>query len=216
VQAILDSDVLVLNRLYQPVHVTTVRRAFVQLYEGAAKAVDAQYRTFDFASWSELSDAVRNAEVETIGTLRRRLLVPRVILVTGYALMPRTAVRFSRANIYARDASRCQYCRRRLPRGELNLDHVVPRSRGGATNWENIVCSCIRCNMRKADRTPEEAGMRLARKPARPRWTPLFRAPLRFFEEWRPYLTVADMAYWTVELENDGTGAVTDRAVTDR
>jgi 5-methylcytosine-specific restriction endonuclease McrA len=211
VQAILDSDVLVLNRLYQPVHVTTVRRAFVQLYEGAAKAVDAQYRTFDFASWSELSDAVQGGDLETIGTLRRRLLVPRVILVTGAAMTPRNSVRFSRANIYTRDGSRCQYCRRRLPRSELNLDHVVPRSRGGATNWENIVCSCVRCNMRKADRTPDEAGMTLARKPARPRWTPLFKAPLRFFEEWRPYLTVADMAYWTLELDSDDEASVTGR-----
>jgi len=203
VEAILDSQVLVLNRNFQPVDVTSVRRAFVQLYEGIAKAVDAQYRTFDFANWSALSDALHDEGLETIGTLRRRLLVPRVILLTGYALAPKNQIRFSRANIYARDGSRCQYCRRRLPRSALNLDHVVPRSRGGATNWENIVCSCVRCNMRKADRTPEEAGMQLLRKPVRPRWTPLFRSPMRFFEEWRPYLTVADMAYWTLELDSD-------------
>lgn len=199
--SMLKSDVLVLNRLYQPIHITSVRRAFVQLYEGVARAVDREYRTFDFESWTALSAASRGDGDDSIGTLRQRLKVPRVILLVGYELIPRTRVRFSRANIYARDGSRCQYCGHRFPRSALNLDHVVPRSRGGLTTWENVVCSCIRCNLRKGGRTPDEAGIRLLKRPVRPRWSPAFRAPARFYEQWRPFLTVADMAYWNSELD---------------
>ena len=87
----------------------------------------------------------------------------------------RARVRFSRLNIYARDRNTCQYCGRRPPRAELNLDHVIPRSRGGVTNWENVVCSCVPCNLKKGGRTPDEARMRLLRHPIRPRWTPFIR-----------------------------------------
>ena len=95
-----------------------------------------------------------------------------------------------------------QYCGKRFRRAELNLDHVVPRSRGGGTNWENVVCSCIACNLRKGGRTPDEAGMRLLHAPARPRWTPMFRSATRraFYREWRPFLSLADAAYWNTEL----------------
>ncbi|MFN2548790.1 MAG: HNH endonuclease, partial [Myxococcales bacterium] len=84
-----------------------------------------------------------------------------------------------------------------------NLDHVVPRSRGGVTSWENVVCSCVGCNLRKGGRTPEEAHMRLTRHPSRPRWTPFFRGPPRsgaFYQQWLPFLTLSDMAYWNTEL----------------
>lgn len=198
----LRSDVLVLNRLYQPVHITSVRRAFVQLYEGIAKVVDREYRTFDFESWSALSEALAPDEA-VVHTPRMSLRVPRVVLLVEYERLPKTRVRFSRLNIYARDGNTCQYCVRRLPRSELNLDHVVPRSKGGLTTWDNVVCSCIPCNLRKGGRTPEEAGMKLHKRPVRPRWTPAFRTPARFYEAWRPYLGVADLAYWNTELLAD-------------
>ena len=76
----------------------------------------------------------------------------------------------------------------------------TPRSKGGLTTWENVVCSCVPCNLRKGGRTPEEAGMRLLRRPVRPRWTPAFRTPSRFYEDWRPFLSAADLAYWNTEL----------------
>src|SRR5438093_457188 len=149
----LSTSVLVLNRLYQPVHVTSVRRALILLYRGAAKAVDEQYQTFDFESWADLAAAVHE---ESIGTTRKRIRVPRVILLQAYDHLPRARVRFSRLNIYARDRNTCQYCGRKPPRAELNLDHVIPRSRGGVTSWENVVCSCVACNLRKGGRTPDE------------------------------------------------------------
>jgi 5-methylcytosine-specific restriction endonuclease McrA len=181
------------------VHITSVRRAFSLLYQGAAKAIDAQFQLFDFESWSALSAA---SHEDAIRTVDRRIRVPRVIVLIAYEHLPRTRVRFSRFNIYARDDNTCQYCGRRHRRAELNLDHVVPRSRGGSTNWENVVCSCIGCNLRKGGRTPEEAGMHLLRAPVRPRWTPTFRNAARraFYREWRPFLTLADAAYWNAEL----------------
>jgi 5-methylcytosine-specific restriction endonuclease McrA len=195
----LDTGVLVLNRVYQPVHITSVRRAFAMLYQGAARAIDAQFQTFDFDSWSALSAA---AHEDAIGAVGRRIRVPRVIVLLAYDRMPRARVRFSRFNIYARDDNTCQYCGRRWARADLNLDHVIPRSRGGSTTWENVVCSCVPCNLRKGGRSPEEAGMRLLRAPARPRWTPMFRSATRraFYREWRPFLSLADAAYWNAEL----------------
>jgi 5-methylcytosine-specific restriction endonuclease McrA len=198
--AILNSRVLVLNRSYLPVHVTSVKRAFALLYQGVARAVDEQYRTFDFASWRQLSIEIHH---ERIGIVDGFIRVPRVLLLQAYERVPRRHVRFSRFNIFARDNNTCQYCGQRLPRMELNLDHVIPRSRGGLSTWENIVCSCHTCNRRKGGRTPEEARMMLIRRPRRPEWTP-FSADmfsLRRYQEWMPFLSAVDSAYWNTELQ---------------
>jgi len=193
----LNTKVLVLNRSYLPIHITVVRRALSLLYQGIAHAVDEQYRTFDFASWADLV-----AEEDRIGLVDRAIRVPRVILLQGYDRIPRRYVRFSRFNIYARDGNRCQYCGRQFARVELNLDHVVPRSRGGTSVWENVVCSCHRCNRLKGGRTPAEAGMRLVRQPRRPQWTPFMTETysLRRYKEWMPFLSAVDAAYWNTEL----------------
>ena len=195
----LESGVLVLNRVYQPVHVTSVRRGICLLYQGVAKAIDEQFQLFDFESWSELAAAANH---DAIHTVTRRIRIPRVIVLVAYEHLPKARVRFSRFNIYARDDSTCQYCGQRLPRSELNLDHVMPRSRGGSTTWENVVCSCVACNLRKGGRSPDEAGMRLKRAPSRPRWTPVFRSAARraFYREWMPFLSMAEAAYWNAEL----------------
>ena len=194
----INSSVLVLNRYYQPVHVTSVKRAFGLLYLGVAKAIDSQYRLYEFADWAALSAA----EHEAITTVNRRIRVPRVVVLYAYEYLPKGRVRFSRLNIYARDHDTCQYCGKTLPRAELNLDHVLPRSQGGKTSWENVVCSCVPCNLRKGGRTPEQARMRLLKKPVRPRWTPLFRGAAKrvTYREWLPFLTLADASYWNVEL----------------
>ncbi|WP_338865930.1 HNH endonuclease [Myxococcus stipitatus] len=193
----INSAVLVLNRYYQPVHVTSVKRAFSLLYQGVAKAIDAQYRLYEFDDWAALS-----ATNDCITTINRTIRVPRVLVLSAYDHLPRGRVRFSRLNIYARDADTCQYCGKNLPRSELNLDHVMPRTQGGKTTWENVVCSCVPCNLKKGGRTPEQAEMRLLKKPVRPRWTPLFRGATRkvTYQEWLPFLHLADASYWNVEL----------------
>ncbi|HYA36305.1 MAG TPA: HNH endonuclease signature motif containing protein, partial [Candidatus Binataceae bacterium] len=137
--ALLNSRVLVLNRSYLPVHVTSVKRAFALLYQGIAKAVDEQYRAFDFESWRELAIEVHHERMGVVGGFIR---VPRVLLLVAYERIPKRHVRFSRFNIFARDNNTCQYCGIRFARPDLNLDHVIPRSQGGTSSWENIVCSC--------------------------------------------------------------------------
>lgn len=195
----LNTAVLVLNKNYQPIQVTTVRRGFSLLYQGLAKAVDRQYQTFDFPDWAALAAELHD---ETIGTVDRRIGIPRVILLHACNQLPRHRVRFSRLNIYLRDGNTCQYCQRTLPRGELNLDHVIPRTQGGTTTWENVVCSCIPCNLKKGGRTPSQAGLRLLRRPIRPRWSPLVQRGLRpsILSQWKPFLSQADAAYWNTEL----------------
>ncbi|MGD0946597.1 MAG: HNH endonuclease [Candidatus Binatia bacterium] len=197
--SVLNTKVLVLNRSFLPVHITSVRRAFSLLYQGIACAVNEQYRTFDFESWADLSVSVHD---DSIGLVNRVVRVPRVILLVAYDRLPHRQVRFSRFNIYGRDRSICQYCGKKFARSELNLDHVVPRSQGGLSRWENVVCSCHVCNRRKGGQTPEQAGMRLLRPPRRPEWTPfmLETFSLRRYKEWTPFLSAVDVSYWNTEL----------------
>jgi len=186
----LDSNVLVLNRSYLPIHVTSVRRAFSLIYQGTALAVNGRYETFDFDSW-------RCVEVNgdgSVGTPDGAIRVPRVIVLQGYDRVPRRHVRYSRINIFARDNFTCQYCGSRPHRSKLNLDHVIPRALGGRTTWENVVCSCIDCNRRKGGRTPAQARLSLRRRPMKPSWTPMLThigTRIRY-DEWRPFLHIAE------------------------
>jgi 5-methylcytosine-specific restriction endonuclease McrA len=196
----LHSNVLVLNKSFLPVHITTVRRAFCLLYAGLAKAVNSQYETFDYDSWRQIS-LERNDE--TIGLVGRVIKVPRVILLIAYDRVPKRRIRFSRYNIFARDRNTCQYCGEKFSRSELNLDHVIPRSQGGTSIWENVVCSCHECNRRKGGKTPEQARMRLVAHPRRPAWTPPLNVSLReaIRKEWVPFLDfMVDVSYWNTEL----------------
>ena len=196
----INSAVLVLNRHFQPIHVTNVKRAFALLYMGAAQAVDRQFRTFDFDSWAELSAEMGD---DVIHTVNRAIRVPRVILLQVYDRIPRAKVRFSRHNIYTRDNNTCQYCGRQLPRTELNLDHVVPRSRGGRTTWDNVVCCCVDCNIAKGARTLEQAGLKLLKVPdaaALDAHLPGGWRPRSRHRDWLPFLDLANASYWNAEL----------------
>jgi 5-methylcytosine-specific restriction endonuclease McrA len=196
-----DTRTLVLNRAWQPVAICGVERAFGLLVSGAAHALDAEYQTYDFDSWSALS-ADRGDDI--VHTVKYALKVPRILVLQAYDKLPHRQIRFSRQNVYARDAFTCQYCGKQFPRSKLNLDHVVPRCMGGRTSWTNVVCSCRVCNTKKGGRTPEQAGMNLVQKPRKPNWNTAFakngRKPYR---EWIPFLDPVDAAYWNVELEED-------------
>jgi len=198
---LLGGKTLVLNRSYLPIHVTTVRRAFSLLYRGVAKAVDEEYRTFDFHDWFDLT----TVGSESVGVVDGLVRIPRVILLVTFDRVPRRDVRFSRHNIFVRDGYMCQYCSERKSRSELNLDHVVPRTAGGLTTWENVVCACLECNRRKGGRTPEQASMKLRKRPRRPSWTPFVARNLTAacYREWQPFLSGIDSAYWNVELDAD-------------
>jgi 5-methylcytosine-specific restriction endonuclease McrA len=139
-----------------------------------------------------------------VGVVGRVVRIPRVVVLVAYDRVPRRNVRFSRRNIFVRDRNTCQYCGKLFPSSELNLDHVVPRSQGGKTSWENIVCSCIPCNKRKGGNRPAETGMRLVSAPRAPRWSPEFAFSLRtpIHREWVPFLNVVDFTYWNLELQD--------------
>jgi len=196
---LLNSNVLVLNRSYLPVHVTSVRRAFTMVYQDLACVVNGRYETFDFESWRRVNT---RDEREVIGTPSGAIRVPRVIVLKHYDRVPKRHVRYSRANVFTRDKFTCQYCGSRPPRSQLNLDHVIPRSLGGRTTWENVVCSCVDCNRRKGGRTPEQARITLKRRPSRPRWTPLMNLPVSNvrYIEWRPFLTIIDAGSTTAGI----------------
>jgi len=199
---VLSSSVLVLNRHYQPVHVTSVKRAFTLLYMGAARVIAPDFSTFDFDNWAELGYLAGD---DVVHTIERAIRIPRVIVLQMYDRMPKSKVRFSRLNIYARDDNTCQYCAQKLPRTQLNLDHVIPRARGGRTTWENVVCCCVPCNLRKGSKLAHEANMVLLKQPVRPRWTPTFRAPggKVAYREWLPFLGLVDASYWNTELVDE-------------
>jgi 5-methylcytosine-specific restriction endonuclease McrA len=192
----IDGHVLVLNRNFQPIQVTSIRRAITLFYKGQVRAVDAEYRTYDFRNWQDIPVQPRDA---CINTPSRQILVPHVVLLLAFERMPRQEVKFSRGNIYLRDHNRCQYCGRKFPSSELSLDHVIPISRGGKSTWDNVVCACLPCNVKKGNKLLSECGIQIKRQPVRPRWHPLHRLQGRAYPEiWKNFL---DQAYWSVELK---------------
>lgn len=204
----LEASVLVLNKLFLAIHITTAKRAFILLCKDLAEVVsfeDGQFITYNFESWREVSEFrarhFRQEDDDWVRTVNSEIQVPRVIRLISYDRLPRQTVKFNRRNIFARDNNQCQYCGRKFPTTELSLDHVVPRSQGGQSTWENIVCCCLACNVKKGGRTPKQAGMTLIRKPEKPRRSPLLNLKLthRKYQSWRTFL---DNAYWNVELRD--------------
>lgn len=185
---VLNTPVLLLNRHFVPIRVASTRRAMVLLYRGSARALDAAGESYDFSTWLELPVRDRDPGLQMVGG---RLRIPRVLHLMRYDRTPRFSVQLTRRNLMLRDQYQCQYCGRRARERELNVDHVLPRSRGGADSWHNLVVSCRECNLKKAHRTPQEAGMNLRRKPEVPHWsliTHLLLGAEQRFVEWTPFL----------------------------
>lgn len=205
----MQSSVLVLNRLYMAIQVMSVRRAFCLLCKDLAEVVSVEngsYVSYNFESWREVSEwraqlEGKKEEDDWIRAVNFEIQVPRVIRLLEYDLFPRDVVKFNRRNIFLRDENRCQYCGHKFSTQHLSLDHVIPRSQGGGTNWENIVCACLKCNVRKGGRTPYQAGMRLFKKPVKPKRSPMLshQLTIRKYESWKQFL---DEAYWNVELQD--------------
>jgi len=196
----LDSSVLVLNRLWQAVNICSAKRAFSLVYMGHAQIVDAtdgSYQTFDFDQWRDLTE--NHDGPDTVQTLNFRIQIPRIIVLLVFDKLPRKEVKLTRQNIFMRDKFSCQYCGKKHDRNDLNIDHVIPRSRGGKTTWENVVCSCVRCNTKKGNRTPEQARMPLRHRPKAPKARAYLNVGISRVphESWKTFI---DVAYWNVEL----------------
>ena len=162
---------LVLNRSFRAVAVADWRRAVTLVYMGLAEALDEELTPYDFHSWVAASSNWVETAAGFVRSPTTRLAVPEVIRLVRYDRIPHREVAFTRHNVFARDRHRCSYCGRKKPTDELDLDHVLPKSRGGAHEWTNVVTSCRPCNLKKADKLPEEAQMPLKVRPLKPRWT---------------------------------------------
>lgn len=168
-----ERTVLVLNRNWMAVDAITPAEAFSHLSAGTARGLEItgseSIRPLGWNAWRELPVPSGGAGV---GTIRGVVRVPRVILLSVFERVPLRVPRFGLRGLWLRDRGLCQYTGRRLAPGEGDIDHVVPRSRGGPTSWENCVLSDRRVNRRKGARTPEEAGLRLLRRPFAPKPQP--------------------------------------------
>lgn len=195
--SVLSQPALVLNESWFAINTITVRHALRLLFTGAAKVIKPQtYEVHDFESWADL--AVAHDE-DCIKAVALRIKVPEVILLTHYNGTPNQTAIFTRRNLFKRDKNTCQYCGAKPGSSELSIDHVVPRSRGGLSTWENCVLACMRCNRRKGNRSPADVGLRLMKKPAKPKWSPVLEIPLgRVKQSWEHFVSER---YWEAELE---------------
>jgi 5-methylcytosine-specific restriction endonuclease McrA len=185
---VLDRPTLVLNRQWQPVHVTTVARSLILLWNDAARVVDPE--EYRLLSWNDWTRHVPAEGAPCVRSARLRLKAPEIICLAHYDRLPSTAVTFSRRNVAKRDHYTCQYCGAQPGAESITIDHVQPRSQGGTSSWTNCAAACTRCNARKGDRTPEQAGMRLRRRPVRPEWKPFYAAQGARIESWAKFLTL--------------------------
>lgn len=198
----MSAHVLVLNRNLYAIQVTPWQRALSLLFLDRAAVVDEGYALHDCSSWLELSQGMAESPAGFIHTPTIKIAIPEVIALKFYDKVPRQQVPFTRRNIYQHYSYRCCYCGKHLPSSELNLDHVIPRSRGGPTDWSNIVTACVPCNLKKGSRLPQEAGMRLTVPVSRPKMrqgaTLLARFPVAMRRSWQKFI---DSVYWDSRLE---------------
>ena len=187
------------------IRVASAKRALALLYRNLAEVIhveDGEYLTYDFDQWRELSEFKHQFEphkYDWVRTVKFSVAVPRIIRLRLYERLPMRNVKFNRRNSFARDGGRCQYCGKKFPTPELSLDHVIPRTQGGKTTWENIVCCCLKCNVQKGGRTPHQAGMTLIVKPVKPKRSPAVNLELSSWR-YRSWAQFLDHAYWSVEL----------------
>lgn len=189
---VLENSVLVLNRNWQPVQTCTVRRAVHLLSVGHARVVQEEgvekYETHDFSSWLHYSQ--REPAKLMIRSVRVSLRVPKILVLAIYDQLPSKEITFSRRNVFWRDQFTCQYCWKSFSESELNLDHVIPRKKGGKTTWDNIVTSCVKCNSRKGSKLPHEVNMHPKNKPVTPRWKPDYSIRMQAFDaSWEEFLS---------------------------
>ena len=183
--------VLVLNRNWQAINTRTPAEVFCQMATDAATALDIQGDDWmvptKWEDWKQLP--VRDDDF-SIGTAHGRIRVPTVIVLANFARVPMKRPKFNSRNLWARDGGRCQYTGRELRPGEGNIDHILPRSRGGDTTWENCVLAATDVNSRKANRTPQEAGLKLNRQPQAPREVPVtaLLKNIHDIPDWEPFL----------------------------
>jgi 5-methylcytosine-specific restriction endonuclease McrA len=196
-QNLLQEKILVLNKYYQAVQITTLQKAICHLVKGTAKVITTDWTTHSFEEWVQISkfyENGNNGDFRFIKSPSISLLVPEAIYLPFFESLPQNEVIFSRQNLFLRDKFTCQYCGKLLKNPkERTIDHVIPKSRGGKTVWTNVVLCCKKCNLKKGNRTPEEAGLKLIKPPRAPRWQALIleEFPKHKKEKWKAFLNFA-------------------------
>ncbi|UCE24870.1 MAG: HNH endonuclease [Candidatus Zixiibacteriota bacterium] len=165
--SLINRSVLMLNQNYEPLTITSARRAVVLLFQGKAEMI-------------ETADGLR------IRSVTRSYALPSVVRLWHYKKVPFKRIMLTRKNIIMRDGNRCQYCG--TNKGPMTVDHIIPKTMGGTDSWENLVCSCSRCNNKKGDRTPDQSQMKLLKRPTRPTYITFIQRNHRMDDRWKPYL----------------------------
>ncbi len=200
----MTTDVLVLNRSLYAIGTTNWQRAVTLLYLDRANVIDEEYRTYSFDDWRKLSIYIKSNNNKWVYTPSFKIILPEVIALKFYDRIPISPVKFTRRNIYEHYNYKCCYCGHKFPATNLNLDHIIPRSRGGKTSWLNIVTACTKCNLRKGNRLPNEAKMKLLIPPTEPKGHGHFvisiRSMLKIHASWQKFI---DNIYWNVELDEE-------------
>lgn len=199
--SVLKRPTLVLNSRWQPIQVTSVKEAIGLVAKGSAKIIDpTDFSTLDLVTWNDVSRSREKHEDAVIRSQRLALVPPEVIVLSKYEGQGEKSVVFSRKNLFKRDKYTCMYCGVQPGPEELTIDHVMPKSRGGTSTWENCVLACVECNKTKANRTPAEAGMKMRKTPKKPSWKTLAHVnPRERKESWEQFLS---RSYWEIELES--------------
>lgn len=197
-------DVLVLNRSFIAVHVIDWKKAMTLLVAEKADVIDEEYRKYSFLDWKELSSMMTEFPGGFVRSPSCTIAVPEVIILRAFDRLPSSDVKFTRRNIYKHYDNKCCYCGKVHDTRLLNLDHVMPKSRGGRTDWSNIVISCITCNTAKANRTPREAHLVMHYHPTKPTWHQSFSGRISALAHnrltWQKFV---DAIYWNAELDRD-------------
>lgn len=172
IQSTISMPTLVLNKSWSPVSICPAKKAIAKTMLGLARILDPEtYNLYDFEEWMTLP--VRDSD-RYIKTSRKEIRLPEVIVLSEYERLPQRDVKLTRRNLLIRDNFTCQYTGKRLTLDTGTIDHVIPRSRGGSSSWDNLVMCCLEINAKKADRTPDEAGLKLLKKPEKPKWSPVY------------------------------------------
>lgn len=203
--------VLVLNKGYVPISIMPLDKAMGLIFgeykhdkngrklvtpEPKAHILDvSDYATYTWSDWSKLKAGDGEAVIHGV---HQKFKVPEIIILSRYSKFPQQKTNFSRRTIYKRDENTCQYCGCKPGVIDLSIDHIVPKSKGGLTNWTNCVIACTSCNRRKADKDLSKCGMRLIRQPKKPKFS-FYKGEYKC-DSWE---AVLGSLYWNLELEND-------------
>jgi len=175
-----------------PIHVINWKRTMSLLMQDKCHVVDQNYIQYNFKSWLDASLKIEQSPTQhIIHTVNNRIAVPQVVILTQFDRLPKNQVKFSRESLFVRDGYRCGYCGQTFTKKELTVDHINPKSFGGPKSWQNTISACKPCNHFKADRTPEEAGMRLLFEPKKPSWflhMNQMTAHIDMKPQWKPFL----------------------------